>query len=124
MRRFAGEREARLLLQRHFKNITPQLDARAPQSLQQSAERTLAAVVGGASMRLLLNAAGKNSQLPLESVARFVDEASQVYLFNQALLRATIDNISMGISVVDADPAAHCLEPAVFADVCLSRRFD
>lgn len=103
VRRFAGEREARLLLQRHFKTSTPQLEARAPQSLQQSAERTLAAVVGGASMRLLLNAAGKNSQLPLESVARFVDEASQVYLFNQALLRATIDNISMGISVVDAD---------------------
>lgn len=103
VRRFAGEREARLLLQRQYKSATPQLDARAPQALQQSTERTLAAVVGGASMRLLLNAAGKNSQLPLESVARFVDEASQVYLFNQALLRATIDNISMGISVVDAD---------------------
>jgi Na+/proline symporter/signal transduction histidine kinase/CheY-like chemotaxis protein len=103
VRRFAGEREARLLLQRQYKSASPQLEALAPQALQQSTERTLAAVVGGASMRLLLNAAGKNSQLPLESVARFVDEASQVYLFNQALLSATIDNISMGISVVDAD---------------------
>lgn len=103
VRRFAGEREAKQLLQRHLKTNSPPLDKKAPQNLQQGVERTLAAVVGGASMRLLLNATSKNSQLPLESVARFVDEASQVYLFNQALLRATIDNISMGISVVDAD---------------------
>jgi Na+/proline symporter/signal transduction histidine kinase len=103
VRRFAGEREAKQLLQRHLKTSSPPLDKKAPLNLQQGVERTLSAVVGGASMRLLLNATSKNSQLPLESVARFVDEASQVYLFNQALLRATIDNISMGISVVDAD---------------------
>lgn len=103
VRRFAGEREARQLLQRYLKTSDPTLDKLAPSNLLQGVERSLAAVVGGASMRLLLNAASKNSQLPLESVARFVDEASQVFLFNQALLRATIDNISMGISVVDAD---------------------
>ena len=103
VRRFNGEREAKLLLHRYYKTSEPPFDSRAPLALQQSTERALAAVVGGASMRLLLNAASKNSQLPLESVARFVDEASQVYQFNQALLRATIDNISMGISVVDAD---------------------
>jgi len=103
VRRFAGEREARQLLQRYLKTSDPALDKLAAPNLLQGVERALAAVVGGASMRLLLNAASKNSQLPLESVARFVDEASQVFLFNQALLRATIDNISMGISVVDAD---------------------
>lgn len=103
VRRFAGEREAKQLLQRHLKTSSPDFNQKAPLNLQQGVERTLSAVVGGASMRLLLNATSKNSQLPLESVARFVDEASQVYLFNQALLRATIDNISMGISVVDAD---------------------
>jgi Na+/proline symporter/signal transduction histidine kinase len=103
VRRFAGEHEARQLLQRHLKTSHPALDKLAPTNLLQGVERSLAAVVGGASMRLLLNAASKNSQLPLESVARFVDEASQVFLFNQALLRATIDNISMGMSVVDAD---------------------
>jgi Na+/proline symporter/signal transduction histidine kinase len=103
VRRFAGEREARQLLQRYLKTSDPALDKLAAPNLLQGVERSLAAVVGGASMRLLLNAASKNSQLPLESVARFVDEASQVFLFNQALLRATIDNISMGISVVDAD---------------------
>ena len=103
VKRFAGEREARQLLQRHLKTANPVMTQLAPPNLQQGIERSLSAVVGGASMRLLLTAASKNNPLPMDSVAQFVDEASQVYLFNQALLRATIENISMGISVVDAD---------------------
>lgn len=103
VRRFAGEREARQLLQRYLKTTSPVMTQLAPLNLQQGIERALSAVVGGASMRLLLTAASKNNPLPMDSVAQFVDEASQVYLFNQALLRATIENISMGISVVDAD---------------------
>lgn len=103
VRRFAGEREAKQLLQRHLKTTDPVMSQPAPANLQQGVERALAAVVGGASMRLLLNAASQHNPLPIDSVAQFVDEASQVYLFNQALLNATIENISMGISVVDAD---------------------
>jgi Na+/proline symporter/signal transduction histidine kinase/CheY-like chemotaxis protein len=102
VRRFAGEKEAKKLLQRYSKN-TADLQQWANPQFMQAVERSLAAVVGGASMRLLLQASGKHAQLPIESVARFVDEASQVFQFNQALLHATIDNISMGISVVDAD---------------------
>ncbi|MDX3775076.1 PAS domain-containing hybrid sensor histidine kinase/response regulator [Chromatiaceae bacterium AAb-1] len=103
LKRFAGDTEARRLLQRHLKDHSPDLQQLAPANLLQAAERSLAAVVGGASMRLIMDAAAKHGQLPLESVARFVDEASQVFLFNQALLRSTVDNISQGISVVDAD---------------------
>ncbi len=102
VRRFAGEKEAKKLLQRYSKSILEPEQWANPQFMQ-AVERSLAAVVGGASMRLLLQASGKHAQLPIESVARFVDEASQVFQFNQALLHATIDNISMGISVVDAD---------------------
>lgn len=102
VKRFAGEKEARRLLQRNLKE--PQdLQQLAPANLLQGAERSLAAVVGGASMRLIMDASSRHAALPLESVARFVDEASQVFQFNQALLRSTIDNISQGISVVDAD---------------------
>jgi len=103
VQRFAGEREARLLLQRYLKTTEPVADQPAPASLVHGCERILAAVVGGVSMRLLINAARQQSQQTLESVARFVDQASQVYQFNQALLSATIDNIGMGISVVDAE---------------------
>src|SRR5690606_22444706 len=102
VKRFAGEKEARRLLQRNLKE-PHELQQLAPVNLLQAAERSLAAVVGGASMRLIMDASGKHAALPLESVARFVDEASQVFQFNQALLRSTIDNISQGISVVDAD---------------------
>jgi signal transduction histidine kinase/Na+/proline symporter len=102
VKRFAGEKEARRLLQRNLKHAD-QLQQLASANLLQAAERSLAAVVGGASMRLIMNAGGRHAALPLESVARFVDEASQVFQFNQALLHSTIDNISQGISVVDAD---------------------
>ncbi len=102
VRRFAGEKESRRLLQRY--HLSEQnFDQSANPALMQAVERSLAAVVGGASMRLLLQASSKHAQLPIDTVARFVDEASQVFQFNQALLHATIDNISMGISVVDAD---------------------
>ena len=102
VKRFAGEKEARRLLQRNLREPY-ELQLQAPANLLQAAERSLAAVVGGASMRLIMEASGRHAALPLESVARFVDEASQVFQFNQALLRSTIDNISQGISVVDAD---------------------
>ncbi|WP_372627736.1 PAS-domain containing protein [Arsukibacterium sp.] len=103
VKRFAGEKEARRLLLRNLKDPNPQQNQIAPLNLVQAAERSLAAVVGGASMRLIMDAAGKHAQLPMETVERFVDEASQVFQFNQALLLSTIDNISQGISVVDAD---------------------
>ncbi|WP_445765931.1 hybrid sensor histidine kinase/response regulator [Rheinheimera sp.] len=102
VKRFAGEKEAQRLLQRNLKQPND-LQQLAPANLIQAAERSLAAVVGGASMRLIMQASSRHASLPLESVARFVDEASQVFQFNQSLLRATIDNISQGISVVDAD---------------------
>ena len=102
VKRFAGEKEAQRLLQRNLKQPN-EMQQLAPANLLQAAERSLAAVVGGASMRLIMDASGRHAALPLESVARFVDEASQVFQFNQALLRSTIDNISQGISVVDAD---------------------
>src|SRR5690606_32596246 len=93
VKRFAGEKEASRLLQRNLKE-PHELQQLAPANLLQAAERSLAAVVGGASMRLIMDASSRHATLPLESVARFVDEASQVFQFNQALLRATIDNIS------------------------------
>lgn len=102
VRRFAGEKEAKHLLLRNLKEHY-ELQQLAPVNLIQAAERSLAAVVGGASMRLIMDASSKHAALPIESVARFVDEASQVFQFNQSLLRSTIDNISQGISVVDAD---------------------
>ncbi|MCC5450879.1 PAS-domain containing protein [Rheinheimera sp. UJ51] len=103
VRRFAGEREAQRLLQRNIKDNQSELQRLAPINVIQATERSLAAVLGGASMRLIMDASGRHGRLPMETVERFVDEASQVFRFNQNLLLSTIDNISQGIAVVDAD---------------------
>lgn len=66
-------------------------------------ERELAPVIGAASARLLVDAARRTPAATLERVADFVGEASQTLRFNQQILEAALENMSQGISVVDAD---------------------
>ncbi len=76
------------------------------QAVQPRVERELAAVLGAASARLLLDAA-RRAQGPdtvaLDTVAAIVGEASQALRFNQRVLEAALENMSQGISVVDAE---------------------
>ncbi|EKE68117.1 PAS domain-containing hybrid sensor histidine kinase/response regulator [Gallaecimonas xiamenensis] len=103
VKRFAGEPAAKSLVRRQFPHgPTPDRQA-APVALVQQVEKHLSAVIGGASMRMVMDALRAEKSLPLSQVASFVDEASQVLRFNQSLLSATIENISQGISVVDRD---------------------
>ncbi len=62
----------------------------------------LTAVLGAASTRLLLEAARRGSDRQLEEVASIVDEAAQAARFSQQVLEAALQNMSQGISVVDA----------------------
>lgn len=66
-------------------------------------ERELAPVIGAASARLLVDAARRAPAAALERVAEFVGEASQTLRFNQQILEAALENMSQGISVVDAE---------------------
>jgi signal transduction histidine kinase/CheY-like chemotaxis protein len=66
-------------------------------------ERELAAVLGSASARLLLDAARREQGRDLDTVATIVGEASQALRFNQRVLEAALENMSQGISVVDAE---------------------
>ncbi len=66
-------------------------------------ERELAAVLGSASARLLLDAARREAGRDFDTVAAIVGEASQDLRFNQRLLEAALENMSQGISVVDRD---------------------
>ncbi len=77
--------------------------ALASAQLQHEVERELAAVLGAASARLLLDTARTDLGPDLETVATIVGEASQASRFNQRLLEAALENMSQGISVVDAD---------------------
>jgi PAS domain-containing protein len=51
----------------------------------------------------VLTTALRGSGLDLGEVVSLLDEASQELRFNRELLAATLENISQGISVVDAD---------------------
>src|SRR5690606_9655344 len=64
-------------------------------------ERELAAVLGSASAWVLLDAARREAG-HLDTVAAIVGEASRDLRFNQRVLEAALENMSQGISVVDA----------------------
>ena len=73
-----------------------------PAAVEARVEHELAAVLGSASARLLLDAAQREAGAELETVAAIVGEVSQELRFNQRLLEAALENMSQGISVVDA----------------------
>ena len=85
-----------------------------PPAVEARLEHELAAILGSASARLLLDAARRDAtEAPprgvdrrgadLDTVAAIVGEASEDLRFNQRLLEAAMENMSQGISVVDGD---------------------
>ena len=74
-----------------------------PASMLAGLERELGAVLGAASVRVLFDAARHSAAHELEAVAAIVDTTSQHLRFNQRVLEAALENMSQGISVVDAD---------------------
>ncbi|MDF2179957.1 PAS-domain containing protein [Aliiglaciecola sp. CAU 1673] len=75
----------------------------ASQALIDKVEQLLAAQVGGASARILLSAITARKAVRLDELVGMVEEASQSYQFNHELLRASVEHIEQGISVVDRD---------------------
>ncbi|MBA8887560.1 signal transduction histidine kinase/Na+/proline symporter/CheY-like chemotaxis protein [Dokdonella fugitiva] len=76
---------------------------RADAPLVAAVEHELAAVIGAASARLLLEVARRERSGQLDTVAAIVGEASQDLRFNQRVLEAALENMSQGICVVDAN---------------------
>ncbi|MBY4675939.1 hybrid sensor histidine kinase/response regulator [Marinobacterium arenosum] len=74
---------------------------RATPELIQFAERLLAGVIGASSARIVLASTLRGRDMHIGDVVTIVDEASQALRFNRSLLQSTIENISLGISVVD-----------------------
>lgn len=83
------------------RELTP-TDA-ADRGLLQHTERLLSASIGGASARRVLTTALRGTGMDLGEVVSLLDETSQELRFNRELLSATLENISQGISVVDAE---------------------
>jgi len=74
---------------------------RQAESLEADVEHELAAVVGAASARLLLDAARKRAPAPLETVADLVGTATEQARFSREVLSGALENMSQGICVVD-----------------------
>ena len=80
-----------------------------PAAIESRLEHELAAILGSASARLLLDAARRDTAdadqrgADLDTVAAIVGEASEDLRFNQRVLEAALENMSQGISVVDAE---------------------
>lgn len=74
---------------------------RASAELIQFTERLLAGVIGASSARIVMASSLRGRDMHIGDVVTIVDEASQALRFNRSLLQSTIENISLGISVVD-----------------------
>jgi Na+/proline symporter/signal transduction histidine kinase len=103
--RIVGERSARRAFDdygaRRGKPLQPHESA--DRALIQATERLLAGAVGAASARRILMGALSGSGLDIAEAMALMDEASQELRFNRELLSSTLENVSQGISVVDAE---------------------
>ena len=75
----------------------------ADRALLQYTERLLAGAIGAASARRMLTSALRGTGLDLSEAALLLDETSQALRFSRDLIAVTFDNMSQGISVVDAE---------------------
>jgi PAS domain S-box-containing protein len=74
----------------------------ADRGLMQHVERALAASIGASSARVVLTHALHRKGLEVAEVVELLDETSQELRFSRQLLQATMENVTQGISVVDA----------------------
>lgn len=78
------------------------LGGQADRGWVQFTERLLAASIGATSARLLLTSLLRGSGMRVDEVMAVLDEAGQELRFNREILHTTLENISAGVSVVDA----------------------
>lgn len=103
--RIIGERGARRAFDDYATTIGKPLQdsLAADRPLLQHTERILAASIGAASARRMLTSALRGTGLDFSEAVALLDEASQELRYNRELLSTTMENISQGISVVDAE---------------------
>ena len=75
----------------------------ADRGLLQHMERVLAGAIGASSARLMFTHAMAGRGIAPEDVAGLLDETSQELRFSRQLLQATMENVSQGIAVADAE---------------------
>jgi len=66
-------------------------------------EHLLASAIGSATARVVINTTLQGQDMKLDDFVSIVDEASEVFRSNRSLLQKSLENINVGISVVDKD---------------------
>ncbi|MEN8821860.1 MAG: PAS domain-containing hybrid sensor histidine kinase/response regulator [Abyssibacter sp.] len=103
--RFVGEVRTSLVVRQVEAATGQQLSpmGRASVELMQAAERQLAGAVGTTSARMVLDSALQDVELSIEEVATILDGTREDLRLSRRLLRATLDNVNHGVSVIDSD---------------------
>lgn len=78
-------------------------DGRIDRTSARVAERLIGSVVGASSARAIMASAISGQGMGFADVAQMLDASGQSLHFSQGLLAATLENIDVGISVIDRD---------------------
>jgi Na+/proline symporter/signal transduction histidine kinase len=76
---------------------------RADPRLVRIVEHGLAGALGASSARLVMASMLRGRDMQLEDVVRLLDETSHEIHFNRELLRAALEHLAQGVSVVDSE---------------------
>ena len=103
---FVGPSHARNLIEGFMKSggksgLSPH--ERADPRLVRIVEHGLAGALGASSARLVMASMLRGRDMQLEEVVRLLDETSHEIHFNRELLRAALEHLAQGVSVVDSD---------------------
>ena len=103
---FVGPEHARQLIDAYVASggKAPELPhERADPRLVRVVEHGLAGALGASSARLVMASMLRGRNMPLEEVVRLLDETSHEIHFNRELLRAALEHLAQGVSVVDSE---------------------
>ena len=101
--RFMGEERSESIFRNYERRNAIRLYPQRPASthLMKYIERQLASVIGASTARVVLESTLTGRDMQIEDVVSIVDEASQAMTFSRELLQSAIENISLGVSVVN-----------------------
>jgi PAS domain S-box-containing protein len=101
--RFMGEERAEAIFRNYERRNAIRLHLHRPASahLMKFIERQLASVIGASTARVVLESTLTGRDMQIEDVVSIVDEASQAMTFSRELLQSAIENISLGVSLVN-----------------------
>ncbi|WP_022978034.1 PAS domain-containing hybrid sensor histidine kinase/response regulator [Nevskia ramosa] len=106
LERFFGAERARTELEMHARRLgrpEPKPDDRVSSEQARHIEHLLSGALGASSARLVLGSALGGRDMQLEDVISLLDETAHEIQFNRELLRASLEHLSQGVSVVDKD---------------------